>query len=91
MGLQDLKRIGVNRKSLIDRGNNHFGANGKAINTLGRIRVVVKYGQRAVETTFIVTDQYRGTLLNRQACIIPNRTQHSGANLTCNHRTDAWG
>ncbi len=68
MSKQDYERSGLSAKDL-RRGNDViYGANNLTINTLGRKTFSVQYGDVSETVCFIITDEYKNTLLNMETC-----------------------
>ncbi len=68
MSAGDYKRIGQNVKALHRTSDVLYAANGLTINVLGKAHLQVQHGNASVNTTFIITDEYDGTILNLTTC-----------------------
>ncbi len=68
MGIGHYKQLKGNPLKLRKHNDVLYGANGLTINTLGRDEFNVEYDGCSVSTTFVITDEYKGTLLNRLTC-----------------------
>ena len=66
MGVEEAKRIGAIRKGR--SGVTLTAANGLPITSIGILRTKIRYGKVRKEVNFIVTDEYKGIIMNRQAC-----------------------
>ena len=66
MGVEEAKRIGPIRKGR--SGVTLTAANGLPITSIGILRTKIRYGKVRKEVNFIVTDEYKGIIMNRQAC-----------------------
>ncbi len=68
MGVGHYKQLKGNPSKLRKQNDVLYGANGLTINTLGRDEFNIEYDGCSVSTTFVITDEYKGTLLNRLTC-----------------------
>ena len=66
IGREKAKKIGPVKKGR--SGAALTAANGLPITTIGILKSTIKYGKVKKEVNFIVTDEYEGIILNRQAC-----------------------
>ncbi len=70
MSLRDYKKLGFDRWDLRKCKDVLYGANGLTINTIGRETFRIAREQEQKEVTFIITDEYHGTILNRETCTL---------------------
>ncbi len=68
MGVANYKKLGGHVRDLRRQQDILYGANGLTINTLGRAEFMIEHGNEKVSSTFVITDEYRGTLLNQATC-----------------------
>ena len=78
MGVEESKQIGSIKNDL--SGTVLTAANGLPISTVGTMWVTMEYGKIKKDVHFIITDEYEGTLLNRQSCknfgLLPEKWPH---------------
>ncbi len=68
MGIGNFKKLGGNPRDLRKQQDILYGANGLTINTLGRAEFTIEHDNEMVRSTFVITDEYKGTLLNQDTC-----------------------
>ncbi|QQP42181.1 Uncharacterized protein FKW44_016765 [Caligus rogercresseyi] len=76
MSTRDYRRLGYHEGNLVHTGDAIYAANNLGINSLGRHVFKVNLNGISTHALFLITDEYKGTLINRETCqvlrIIPD-------------------
>ncbi len=68
MGIKDYTKLGRSMKELESQKGRLYGVNGNPIKIKGQAKFMIRLGKEKVMTSFIITDEYKGTLLNQETC-----------------------
>jgi transposase InsO family protein len=88
MSVQDYKKTGEKLDNLRRKNDVVYAVNNLTINILGRTEFLVRYGQIDLKVTFLVSDEYKETLLSLDTCkklgIVPRDFPNQNLNYISN-------
>ena len=68
MGIPQAKKLGINIRNLRRPADALYAANGLPITAIGTTQVRIRHLAKSMQTTFIISDEFNGTILNCVTC-----------------------